>query len=66
MLVKYLVSEAGTITDRQPDEIYDLPEKEARLAIRAGKAELVKKPAETATRTASQNASMPRARGREV
>lgn len=66
VLVRYLVSEAGTLTDRQVGDILDLPDREAKLAIRAGKAEAVKQPAEAATRTASQNASMPRARGREV
>lgn len=65
MLVRYLVSEAGMLTDRQVGELYDLPDREARLAIKTGKAELVKAPAEAATRTISQNAAMSRPRGRE-
>ena len=66
MRVRYLVSEAGPRHDYQPGDIIDLPSRDAKLAIRAGKAELVKEPAEAAIRTAAQNTSLPRPRGREV
>jgi hypothetical protein len=66
MLVRYLVSEAGPRHDYQPGQIIDLPARDAKLAIRVGKAELVKESAENAARTGGENASMPHSRGREA